>query len=171
MAFEVRLPEKFIGVDVSSVYIHLNFEDFKPMVMVMQPQAEKVDEEFKLPSVTKRVLSQAENSNVFPANNLKKKNGPSNSIVVVPLEQENAKRAKAQTFQLNRMVPPSKEGIQFYYSLQNPKNFKREIFIDQYKKKVFVDDELRMKYSTPKQKNEGSVSGQAANGEETASES
>jgi len=86
MAFEVRLPEKFIGVDVSSVYIHLNFEDFKPMVMVMQPQAEKVDEEFKLPSVTKRVLSQAENSNVFPANNLKKKNGPSNSIVVVPLE-------------------------------------------------------------------------------------
>ena len=33
MFFEVRLPDKFIGVDVASVYIHLNFEDFKPMVM------------------------------------------------------------------------------------------------------------------------------------------
>ena len=70
----MQLPEKFIGVDVSSVYIHLNFEDFKPMVMTLQ--ADKIYEEFKLPKLTKRVLSQVENSNVFPANNLTKNNGP-----------------------------------------------------------------------------------------------
>ena len=33
MHFEVRLPDKFIGVEVQSVYIHLSFEEFKPMVM------------------------------------------------------------------------------------------------------------------------------------------
>jgi len=32
-SFEVRLPEKFIGCEVTSVYLHLAFEDFKPMVM------------------------------------------------------------------------------------------------------------------------------------------
>ena len=33
MAFEVRLPDKFSGCEVASVYLHLSFEDFKPMVM------------------------------------------------------------------------------------------------------------------------------------------
>ena len=31
--FEIRLPDKFIGLPVSSVYVHLSFEDFKPSVM------------------------------------------------------------------------------------------------------------------------------------------
>ena len=33
MLFEVRLPEKFIGCEVASVYLHLSFEEFNPMVM------------------------------------------------------------------------------------------------------------------------------------------
>ena len=39
------------------------------------------------------------------------------------------------------MVPPAPGGIKYYFSLQNPKNFKRETFIDQKVKKVFVEDE------------------------------
>ena len=46
------------------------------------------------------------------------------------------------------MVPPSMNGIQFYYSLQNPKNFKKEIFIDQYKKKVFIEQDIRDRMNT-----------------------
>lgn len=52
-------------------------------------------------------------------------------------------KPKAQVFQLYRMVPPSKNGIQFYYSMQNPKNFRKETFIDQYKKKIFVEEDQR----------------------------
>ena len=33
MLFEVRLPDKFIGCEVASVYLHLSFEEFSPMVM------------------------------------------------------------------------------------------------------------------------------------------
>jgi len=44
------------------------------------------------------------------------------------------------------MVPPSKDGIQYYFSLQNPKNLKKETFIDQIRNKVFVEDEKRMKH-------------------------
>ena len=80
-----------------------------------------------------------------------KKSAPTKSLGMA----EDAKRPKAQTFVLYRMVPPSAEGIQFYYSLQNPKNFKREIFIDNYKKKVFVDDQLRQKYN-PRKDDSGS---------------
>ena len=42
MLFEIRLPDKFIGCEVASVYLHLGFEDFKPMVM-----QEKVEEQPK----------------------------------------------------------------------------------------------------------------------------
>ena len=28
MLFEVRLPDKFIGCEVSSVYVHLSYEDY-----------------------------------------------------------------------------------------------------------------------------------------------
>ena len=54
-------------------------------------------------------------------------------------KESTPKKLRAQIFQLYRMVPPSMDGIQFYYSLHNPKNFKKEIFVDQYKKKVFIE--------------------------------
>ena len=34
----MRLPDMYAGIDVQSVYIHLSFEDFRPMVM-----CEKID--------------------------------------------------------------------------------------------------------------------------------
>lgn len=39
------------------------------------------------------------------------------------------------------MVPPSAHGHKYYFSLQNPKNFRKETFIDPLKMKVFVEDE------------------------------
>ena len=104
--FEVRLPDKFIGCEVGSVYLHLSYEDFKPMVM-----QEKIEEQ---------------TGNDKQENNHPKKGGRSRSKVTTPnskgalapvQEGESGKKPQAQTFQLFRMVPPSKEGIQFYYSL------------------------------------------------------
>ena len=37
--FEVRVPNKFIDCVVKSVYIHLSFEDYRPMVMTEQIEA------------------------------------------------------------------------------------------------------------------------------------
>lgn len=55
MLFEVRLPDKFIGHEVASVYIHLNFEDFKPMVMQEKIELDQEeDEPFKIPGMSKK---------------------------------------------------------------------------------------------------------------------
>ena len=45
MLFKVTLPNKFIGCEVASVYIHLSFEDFRPMVMQEYKEPPKEDEE------------------------------------------------------------------------------------------------------------------------------
>ena len=41
------------------------------------------------------------------------------------------------------MVPPSPHGIKYFFSLQNPKNFKKETFIDPRKKRIFVEEEIK----------------------------
>ena len=70
------------------------------------------------------------------------KNRNGNSLSIVP---EADALPKHQSFELYRMVPPSPEGIQYYFSLQNPKNFRKETFIDPCRNKIFIDDEKRMK--------------------------
>ena len=45
MLFKVTLPNKFIGCEVASVYIHLSFEDFRPMVMQEYKEPPKEEEE------------------------------------------------------------------------------------------------------------------------------
>lgn len=59
----------------------------------------------------------------------------------VPEGDEAMKKPKVQVFQLFRMVPPSAQGHKYYFSLQNPKNFRKETFIDPAKRKVFVEEE------------------------------
>lgn len=39
------------------------------------------------------------------------------------------------------MLPPNKDGHKFYFSLQNPKNFRKETFIDQKKPRLFVEED------------------------------
>ena len=48
---------------------------------------------------------------------------------------------KTQAFYLFRMVPPNKDGHKYFYSLQNPKNFRKETFIDQTKQRMFVEED------------------------------
>jgi len=37
------------------------------------------------------------------------------------------------------MVPPKPEGHQYFYALMNPKNYRKETFIDQVQQRVFVE--------------------------------
>lgn len=55
---------------------------------------------------------------------------------MIPVDTD--KRPKAQVFELYRMLPPTNNGIKYYFSLQSPKNFRKETFIDQTQKKFFV---------------------------------
>ena len=41
----MRLPDKFTGYKVASVYIHLSFEDYRPMVMEERPPEKPIVEE------------------------------------------------------------------------------------------------------------------------------
>ena len=43
--FEVRLPEKYFDSDVKSVFIQFEFEDYKPMVMLLKESDYDDDEE------------------------------------------------------------------------------------------------------------------------------
>ena len=50
--FEVTLPNKLIGCEVSSVYIHLSFEDFRPMVMketIPELESEEDEKPIRIP--------------------------------------------------------------------------------------------------------------------------
>ena len=38
MKFEVSVPDRSIGQDIQSVWIHLEFEDYKPMVMLKKEE-------------------------------------------------------------------------------------------------------------------------------------
>lgn len=53
------------------------------------------------------------------------------------METSNNNLQKVQVFQIYRMVPPTLEGIKYYFTLDNPKSFRKETFIDQRMKKVF----------------------------------
>ena len=122
------------------MYVHLNFEQFKPMVMEEKEElpSEEAEEEksVKFPDITKGSSSKQSSFNkIISGGSQLKESNPSPRTA----KESNSKKPRAQVFQLFRMVPPSMDGIQFYYSLQNPKNFKKEIFIDQYKKKVFIE--------------------------------
>ena len=38
MKFEVSVPDRSIGQDIQSVWIHFEFEDYKPMVMLKKEE-------------------------------------------------------------------------------------------------------------------------------------
>ena len=45
MKFEVAVPERNNGLDIESVWIHLEFEDYKPMVMLKKEEIFDEEEE------------------------------------------------------------------------------------------------------------------------------
>jgi hypothetical protein len=52
MKFEVTLPDKYMGIEVTSVFIHFAFEDYKPMTMLLKDNMtlEEDDEDEELES-------------------------------------------------------------------------------------------------------------------------
>ena len=51
--FEVRVPDKYLGQDVKSVFIHLAFEDYKPIVMLLKENLYGDEEEEEQESATR----------------------------------------------------------------------------------------------------------------------
>ena len=45
MKFEVAVPDRSIGQEIQSVWIHLEFEDYKPMVMLKKEEMYDEEEE------------------------------------------------------------------------------------------------------------------------------
>jgi len=45
MKFEVTLPDKYMGIEVTSVFIHFDFEDYKPMTMLLKDDMTKMEED------------------------------------------------------------------------------------------------------------------------------
>ena len=70
MVFEVRLPDKFIGVEVASVYLHLSFEKFTPMVMQEKIELPSEDDEEEEKSVKFPDISKGSSSTLSGVNKI-----------------------------------------------------------------------------------------------------
>ena len=144
MKFEVTLPDKYMGIEVTSVFIHLGFEDYKPMTMLLKNDMtlEEEDEDSEELESAERIAEQQQIAKAAGSNFLAKVSGGLDQNSKVP-SQLNARRStlkiKRKTFYLWRMVPPKPEGHQYFYSLMNPKNFRKETFINQVQQRVFVE--------------------------------
>ena len=101
--------------------------------MVMEEKFDLPSEEgeeeksVKFPDITKGSSSKHSSFNKIISGGSKLKDSHPSPTTA---KESSNKKPRAQVFQLFRMVPPSMEGIQFYYSLQNPKSFKKENFVD-----------------------------------------
>ena len=109
--FEVALPNKYASMDVDSVYVHLDFENYVPCVMKKKEKVEKAAEKNELMIKRKKLISQA---SVMQPNLqlLKKKLGK--QATMQPLHQDRPN--SHQVFYLWRMVPPSSTGIKHFFT-------------------------------------------------------
>ena len=152
MKFEVRLPEKYLNHDVQSVYIHLDYEDYKPMVMLLKENelGGEDEEESAMRIAEQQALAEAAGSSFLQKVTSGYTDSSDRGIDVQNVEPRKTigrvslpmmPTVKTQVFYLDRMVPPSPEGHKYYYSLQNPRNFRKETFIDQMKHRMFIEED------------------------------